>query len=77
MMQSVEITRATVAGGRRVIEGEIVELTEADASTLIAMGKAVPVVDAPVPDKRDPVPDNREADVEEKTSKRTGSKAKK
>lgn len=65
-MQSVEITRATVAGGRRVTAGEVVQLTEADARSLVAMGKAVPVVDAPVID-------NREKDVEKKTSKRAAS----
>jgi hypothetical protein len=65
-MIEVEITRATVAGGRRVIAGEVVPLTKADAMSLIAMGKAVPVVNAPVAE-------NREAEIEKKTSKRAGA----
>jgi hypothetical protein len=69
-MQNVEIIRSTVAGGKRVAVGETVELTDADAKTLIAMGKAVPIVDAPVPD-------NREKEVEAKTSKRAAAKKKK
>jgi len=65
-MQTVEITRATVAGGRRVMVGETPELTDADAAQLIALGKAVPVSEAPVAD-------NREKEVEAKTSKRAGA----
>jgi hypothetical protein len=63
-MLAVEITRATVAGGRRVHAGETVEVTEADARALMALGKAVPVVGAPVAD-------NREKEIEQKISKRT------
>jgi hypothetical protein len=66
-MQSVEITRATVAAGRRVNVGEVVELPESQARTLLAMGKAVPIVDAPVAD-------NRDAEVAAKMSKRGAKK---
>jgi hypothetical protein len=69
-MRTIEITRATVAGGRRVIVGEVVELADHHATELIAMGKAVPVVDPPVAD-------NRDAEVEQKTSKRAAPKSKK
>jgi hypothetical protein len=62
-MQTVEITRTTVAGGRRVQVGDTPELTDADAAQLIAMGKAVPVSEAPVAR-------NREKEVEAKISKR-------
>jgi hypothetical protein len=66
LMNAVEITRATVAGGRRVVPGEVVELIDADARALIALGKAVPVVNAPVVD-------NREKDAAKKISKRTAA----
>lgn len=62
-MRSVEITRATVAAGRRVEIGEIIELTDADAVQLLSTGKAVPIVDAPVAE-------NRDDEVKDKTSKR-------
>lgn len=74
-MVSVEITRSTIAGGKRVVVGETIDLTEADARSLIAMGKAVPVIaGGPVPETRDPVADNREKDVEKKTSRRNAAK---
>lgn len=63
-MRVVEITRATVAAGKRVSVGEVVELVDHHATELIALGKAVPVVDAPVAD-------NRDEEVEKKTSRRT------
>jgi hypothetical protein len=69
-MRTIEITRATVAGGRRVTVGEVVELADHHATELIAMGKAVPVVDAPVAD-------NRDDEAEKKTSKRAAPKSKK
>jgi hypothetical protein len=67
IMQSVEIKRNTIAGGQRVTVGEVVELADNDARELIAMGKAVPVADAPVPD-------HREKDAEKKVSKRAAPK---
>lgn len=68
-MQSVEITRGTIAAGRRVGVGEIVELSDADALSLINMGKAAPVAESPKVD-------NREDDVRRKTSKRAATKDK-
>jgi hypothetical protein len=68
-MQSVEITRSTIAAGRRVNVGEIVELSDADALSLINMGKAAPVAESPKVE-------NREDDVRRKTSKRAATKDK-
>jgi hypothetical protein len=61
----IEITRATIADGKRVLPGEVVNATEGDAKTLIALGKAIPVADAPEVE-------NREDDLAKKTSKRRG-----
>jgi hypothetical protein len=68
-MRNVEIIRATVAGGRRVGVGEVVEVPEFQAVELINMGKAVPIVD-------EPGPVNREAEAETKLSKRDATKKK-
>jgi hypothetical protein len=67
-MQSVEIQRPTIAGGVRVLPGQIVSLTDTDAMTLVAMGKAVPVSGAPVAD-------NREKEAAQKISKRAATDA--
>lgn len=61
----IEVTRATIADGRRVVPGEVINLDMSQAKTLINLGKAVPVADAPKPE-------NRETEVEKKTSKRRG-----
>jgi hypothetical protein len=61
----VQITRATIADGRRVVPGEVIDIDGGQAKTLINMGKALPVADAPKVE-------NREKDVEKKTSKRRG-----
>ena len=66
----VEITRSTVADGRRVVPGEVVNLDPDQAKTLINMGKALPVADAPKVE-------NREKDAEKRTSKRRQKPAKK
>ena len=55
-MAKVKITRSTVAGGFDCKAGQTVELDEADAQTLIRMGKAVPV------EAKAKKSDNREAD---------------
>jgi hypothetical protein len=68
-MRTIEIIRATVAGGKRVGVGEVVELADHHATELIALGKAVPIVDPPVAD-------NRDAEVEKKTSKRATTTSK-
>lgn len=41
-MAKVKILRSTVASGMDVVEGKTYELSEEDARTLIAMGKAIP-----------------------------------
>jgi hypothetical protein len=64
-LMKVQISRATVADGRRVVPGEVINLDANQAKTLINMGKALPVADAPKVE-------NREKDVEKKTSKRRG-----
>lgn len=69
-MRKVEITRGTVAGGKPVAVGQVVKLDDADAAQLIALGKAVPVGQAP------PKVDNRDNDHAEKISKRTTAKSK-
>ena len=49
----VQITRDTVAGNATVVAGQVVDLPDHDARTLVRMGKAVPVADAPA--SSDPV----------------------
>jgi hypothetical protein len=61
----VQISRATVADGRRVVPGEVINLDANQAKTLINMGKALPVADAPKVE-------NRETDVEKTISKKRG-----
>ena len=56
IMAKVKITRSTVAGGFDCKAGQTVELDEANALTLIRMGKAVPV------EAKAKKSDNREAD---------------
>lgn len=50
----IKITRATVAGGRRVSEGSVLDVDAHDGMYLIAIGKAEEVdpVSSPVPDLR-------------------------
>lgn len=67
IMRTVEITRATIANGQRVIVGDIVKLPDHQAAELVAMGKAVPIIPGPEPD-------NRETEIEEKLSKRAAPK---
>lgn len=69
-MQSIEITRATVAAGKRVEAGEVLELPDDQAKTLVAMGKAAPIAGAPVAE-------NRDDEAAAKMSKRTAEKKKK
>jgi hypothetical protein len=62
-MQSIEIIRSTVAAGRHVTPGEIIQLSDQDAFVLIRLKKAVPVVDAPIVQ-------NRETEIEAGISQR-------
>jgi hypothetical protein len=59
----VEITRNTIVNQKRAVVGQVVETGESLAKSLIAMGKAIPVADAPKVE-------NRETELEAKTSKR-------
>lgn len=68
-MAKVTIKRATMAAGKRVEAGQTIDLAEADARTLIALGKAVPVTDAPKAQ-------NRDEEVTEAASKRASAKKK-
>lgn len=67
-MQTVKITRATVAAGQRVEAGAKIDLPAAEAKTLIAMGKALPVGQA------EPVIDNRDDEKTTETNKRSKKK---
>lgn len=59
----VRITQDTVADRRPVYVGEVVDLSDVDAATLLLMGKAVVVSDAPdvVPDAVVPTVDGKPA----------------
>lgn len=48
----LKIIRATVCGGKPVEVGEVVDASERDARTLIALGKARPVKDEPQPEPK-------------------------
>lgn len=61
----IEITRATIVNQKRATVGEVVTTDEYQARTLISLGKAVPVADAPQAE-------NREEDLEKKVTKRRG-----
>lgn len=67
-MQTVKITRATVAAGKRAEAGIKIDLPDADAKTLISMGKAVPVGLA------EPAVENRDDEKTTETSKRNKKK---
>ena len=45
----VKITRTTVADGKFVHAGQVYDLPDADARTLMQLGKAVLATDAPAP----------------------------
>lgn len=64
----VKITRATVANGGPKAPGSVVDLPEAEARYLINMGKAAGMDDSAE------APENREAEVEQKTTKRSHKK---
>lgn len=66
----VKITRATMAGGNRVEAGKTVSLSQSDARTLIALGKAVPT-SQPAPEV-----ENRDEEVTTGAGKRSNAKKK-
>lgn len=69
-MPKVLMKRSTMAAGQRVDAGQIVEIPAADARTLIALGKAVPVAEEA------PKAENRDEEVTTTASKRAGAKKK-
>jgi hypothetical protein len=40
----IKVLRNTIAGGKQLLAGKTADVSEQDAKTLIAMGKAAPVV---------------------------------
>lgn len=55
-LMKIKITRNTVAGGQPVNEGQVVDVSEADARTLIAMGKAIRYAESPAIETADAAP---------------------
>lgn len=68
----VKVTRTTVADGKFVHAGQVYDLPDADARTLMQLGKAVPADAEPAPKPEPLTTENTDAVVATEAPKRRG-----